>query len=64
MMAAESVRQDNLNIKRAFKIEAVYNPKFNGKTIVKELAQWAKEVTKAIEYTYISNTNKHSSRDI
>ena len=64
MMAAESVRQDNLNIKRAFEIEAVYNPEFNRKTIVKELAQQANEVIKAIEYIYISNTNKYSSRDI
>ena len=64
MMAAESVRQDNLNIKRAFKIEAVYDPKFNGKTVVKELAQWVKEVIKAIEYTYISDTDERSSRDI
>jgi len=32
------MRQDNLNIKHVFKIEAVYNPKFNRKTIVKELA--------------------------
>ena len=58
------MRQDNLNIKRAFEIEAVYNPKFDRKTIVKELAQQAKEVIKAIEYIYISNTNKHSSRNI
>ena len=63
-MAAKSVRQDNLNIKRAFEIEAVHNPKFDGKTAVKELAQRAKEVTKAIEYIYISNTDERSSRDI
>ena len=56
--------QDNLNIKCAFEIEAIYNPEFNRKTVVKELAQWVKEVTKAIEYIYISNTNERSSRDI
>jgi len=58
------VQQDNLNIKHIFKIEAVYNSKLNRKVLVKELAQQVKEVTKAIEYIYISNTNKHSSRDI
>ena len=64
MIAVESVQQDNLNIKHAFKIEAIYNSKLNRKAVVKELAQQAKEVTKAIEYIYISNTNKCSSRDI
>jgi len=38
MMAAKSMQQDNANIKRAFKIEVVYNLELNRKATIKELA--------------------------
>ena len=64
MMAAKSVQQDNINIKHVFKIEVIYNLELNKKATIKELTQQVKEVKRAIEYIYISNTNKHSSKDI
>jgi len=57
-MAAESVWQDNANINYIFEIEAVHNLELDGKAAVEELSQWVEEVKKAMEYTYISDTDE------
>ena len=64
IIAAKSMQQDNINIKHVFKIEVIYNLELNRKATIKELTQQVKEVKRAIEYTYISNTNKHLLKDI
>ena len=58
------MQQDNINIKYIFKIEVIYNLELNRKAAIKKLTQQVKEVKRAIEYIYISNTNKCLLKDI
>ena len=64
IIATKSIQQDNINIKHIFKIEVIYNLELNRKATIKKLTQQVKEVKRAIEYIYISNTNKHLLKDI